>query len=160
MKKRAVYTAFGEQLFNLGGIPDQQAAELGIAYDPEDERHMRHVIRCVMAPYFHRWDKHSQQALRPVLAEVIVEHDAEWLGNAWEADLPPVSLPSDPVRFIQVLWDELWPGEDPAAYVLPDAEVDADPTICNQMRVAPAKAPEVCLDLLDLPHREGSTRHD
>jgi hypothetical protein len=153
-------TAYVEQLLVLGNIPDEQAAELGIAYDPNDERHIRHVIRCVIAPYFARWDTTSQNEARTTLAEVIVSEEDEWLIDAWEADLPPVDLPDEPLRFVTILWDELFGGQDPAEHVDHEAEVDADPTVCNRMRVTAADGPEIAPDLLELLSARGAPRGD
>lgn len=64
---------------------------------------------------------------------------------------PPVNLPREPLRFAQILWEELWPGEDPSSHYDPTAQVDPDPTACKGMRVAPAQESEITPNLLDLP---------
>jgi hypothetical protein len=148
-----VKLAYAEQLLVFGCVPDDIAAQFGLAYDSDDDRDVRHAIRCIVAPYFARWDDESKAEARKVWAELLISGDDEWLADAWEADLPPVDLPREPLRFAQLLWEELWPGEDPATYHEPDAEIDPDPTACNRMRVAPARGPEIAPDLLDLPSR-------
>lgn len=147
-----VKLAYGEQTLVLGNIPDEQAVHLGYLYHPNDDEHVRHVIRCVIAPYFARWDDESKAEARKLWAEVIVKREEEWLILAWEADLPPVNLPDEPLRFAQILWEELFPGEDPQDHVPPpDAEPDPAPTSCNRMRVTPPEGPEILPNLLDLP---------
>lgn len=150
-----IYPVYVEQLLVLGNIPDDQAVELGIAYRHDNDDHVRHVIASVIAPYFSRWDDESKAHARSALALVLAEDEEQWFVDAWEADLPPVSLPSEPLRFAQLLWEQLFPGDDPEAVVPVDADVvvDADPTACNRMRVAPTDGPEIAADLLDLPGR-------
>lgn len=143
--------AYGEQLLVFGNLPEDLAAEFGLAYQSCDDRDVRHAIRCIIAPYFARWDDDSKAEARKVWAEVLVGREEEWLTIAWEADLPPVDLPREPLHFAELLWEELWPGEDPAAYVEPNSEIDPDPTACNRMRVAPADGPEIAPNLLPLP---------
>ena len=148
-----IFPVYVEQLLVLGNLLDGVAAQLGIAYRPDDDAHVRHVIRSVIAPYFARWDDESKQHARNALALVLAEDEEQWLVDAWEADLPPVSLPSWPLRFAELLWGELFGDDDPEQVVPVDAdvEVDADPTACNRMRVSPAQAPEISAGVLDLP---------
>lgn len=145
--------AYGEQLLIFGCIPDDLAAEFAAAYDPDDEAHIRHAIRCVIVPYFRRWDPPSQAEARKVWAEVLANREEEWMLGAWEADLPPIDLPRKPRRFAKILWDELWPGDNPRKFVTRGSEIDPDPLACNDMRVAPADGPEIDPDLLNLPGR-------
>ena len=139
-----VHPVYLDQLIVVGELDDHEAAELALRYDPNDETHMRALIRAVITPYFQRWDDDSKTEVQRVLALSLLDPSETYFAGVWEGDLPPVDLPDPPSRFFRLLWDELFGDTSPAA-VLPDwqdVQIDTDPTACNRMRVAPtADAP-------------------
>ena len=147
------FPIYAEQVLNLGSLPDQLESDLGLAVDPRNDDHLRHVIRKVIAPYFARWDEESQHHLQRILALGLLQNDEVWFTRVWESDLPPFDLTDPPRHFFELLWDELFGATRPEEIVvdITSAEIDFDPTACNRMRVAPSDSPDFPPDVLPVP---------
>ncbi len=148
-----LYPIYGEQVLNLGSLPDALTSQLGLRVDPDNDAHLRHVITKVIKPYFERWDDDSKRELQWTLAVVLVDDDTDWMIDAWEADLPPFDLPDPPRHFFELLYEELFGDTAFEGVVrsLKNLDIDDDPTACNRMRVAPSDEPDIPDDLLPLP---------
>jgi hypothetical protein len=89
--------------------------------DPNDESSIRRVIVQDIVPHVATWDVHRRELTKLALQCALTFATDWFFERSFDSNLPPFEAPTPTRRLFEIVWEELFDGED---YRLPGTASD------------------------------------